>query len=330
MYTSSVLSGGNTAGNYFKNISNSTQSAQKPNISSNLSPTQIRRQLQMQFASMSFGLSSNEQQQVGSYYSQINNIYGVDDKSVREEQEKKFATLKKELDELYGLDGKPKELTQDEQKEVDEIQEQLDKLYNILPTKDPQGGDRQRAESLKWELKKLYYPEGKILTAAEKKKEGSIQTELKELFGIEGPKTLTKEEQAKADELNAQINKIKGTEKKELTEDESKRADAIIKEMEQIVGSLVTHGLSNVEKNLYYELDEEADQLKDKAKETTLTDDEQDKLAKLTKNINTLLDKASKIQEQQDSQAKQVHNQLGGFFSQLGSMGGGTLLSRSI
>ncbi len=170
MYTSSVLSGGNTAGSYFNNISNNTQSAQKPNISNNMSPTQIRRQLQMQFASMSFGLTSDEQQQVGSYYSQINNIYGVDNKSVRDEQEKKFNTLKKELDELYGLDGDPKKLTTEEQDKVDELQEKLDKLYNILPTKDPQGTDRQRAESLKWELKKLYYPEGKILTAGEKKK----------------------------------------------------------------------------------------------------------------------------------------------------------------
>lgn len=330
MYTSSVLSGGNTAGSYFNNISNNTQSAQKPNISNNMSPTQIRRQLQMQFASMSFGLTSDEQQQVGSYYSQINNIYGVDNKSVRDEQEKKFNTLKKELDELYGLDGDPKKLTTEEQEKVDELQEKLDKLYNILPTKDPQGTDRQRAESLKWELKKLYYPEGKILTAGEKKKEASIQTELKELFGIEGPKTLTEEEQAEADDLNNQIDKIRGTEKKELTAEETKRADAIIKEMEQIVGSLVTHGLSNVEKNLFYKMDEQAEELKEIAKERTLTDSEQDKLADLTKNINTLLDKAAKIQEQQDSQAKQVHNQIGGFFSQLGSMGGGTLLSRSI
>ncbi|WP_319759495.1 hypothetical protein [Maridesulfovibrio sp.] len=330
MFTSSILSGSSTAGSYFSNIANNTQSAQKPNISKGLSPTQIRRQLQMQFASMSFGLSSDEQQQVNGYYSQLNNIYGVNDSSVREDQEKRFEELKKELDKLYGLDGDPKKLTAEEQKKVDDLQTQLDELYEIVPTKDPQGPDRQRAESLKWELKKMYYPEGKILTAAEKKKEASIQGELKELFGITGPKTLTEEEQVKADDLNRQIDEICGTAKKELTEEETKRADSIISEMEQIVGKLVTHGLSNAEKNLYYNLDEKADALKDKSKETPLTDEEQNELAKITKNINMLLEKAARIQEQQDQQASQVHGQLNGFFSQLGMMGGGTLLSTTI
>ncbi|WP_421901669.1 hypothetical protein [Maridesulfovibrio sp.] len=330
MFTSSVLSGSSTAGSYFSNIANNSQSARTPNISSNLTPSQIRRQLQMQFATMSFGLDSSEQQQVNGYFSQLNNIYGVNDSSIREEQEKKFKELKKELDELYGLDKEPKKLTSEEQKKVDEIQTKLDELYEIVPTKDPQGADRQRAESLKWELKKMYYPEGKVLSAAEKKKEASIQKELKELFGITGPKNLTKEEQAKADELRAQIDEIKGTTKKELNEEESKRAETILAEMERIAGSLVTHGLSNAEKTLYYKLDDQSDALKAKAKETGLSDEEQDKLAKITNNINTLLDKAAAIQEQQDKQASQVHGQLNGFFSQLGMMGGGTLLSRSI
>lgn len=170
MFTSSVTGNQSTAGSYFSTIANNTQRAKSPNISANLSPTQIRRQLQMQFATMSFGLNSSEQQQVNGYFSQLNNIYGVNDSSVREDQEKKFKELKAELDKLYGLDGEPKELTAAEQKKVDEIQAQLDELYEIVPTKDPQGTDRQRAESLKWELKKLYYPEGKVLSAAEKKK----------------------------------------------------------------------------------------------------------------------------------------------------------------
>ncbi|WP_319779755.1 hypothetical protein [Maridesulfovibrio sp.] len=330
MFTSSILSGSSTAGSYFSNIANNTQSARTPNISSSLSPNQIRRQLQMQFATMSFGLSSDEQQQVNGYFSQINNIYGVNDSSIREEQEKKFKELKKELDGLYGLDAEPKKLTSEEQKKVDDLQEQLDNLYEIVPTKDPQGADRQRAETLKWELKKMYYPEGKVLTAAEKKKEASIQKELKTLFGINGPKILDKDEQAKADELNKQIDEIRGTTKKELTETEKKRAEEILAEMEQIAGSLVTHGLSKAEKNLYYKLDEQAEALKAKAKESSLSDAEQDKLAKITKNINTLLDKAASIQEQQDQQAGQVHGQLNGFFSQLGMMGGGTLLSTTI
>lgn len=330
MYTSSILSGGSTAGSYFTNIANSPSASQKPNISSNMTSSQIRRQLQMQFASMSFGLTSDEQQQVNSYYSQLNGIYGVEDSSVREEQEKKLASLKKELDELYGISGEPKELTQAEKEELDKIQKELDELYNILPTKEPQGAELRRAESLKWELKKLYYPEGKTLTAAEKKKESSIQDELKELFGIEGPKELTKEEQLKADELNKRMDEIMGTLKKDLTPEEEEKADAIITEMEKIVGNLVTHGLSNTEKNLFYTMDEEVQQLKDTAKERELTDTEQDKLAELNKNIDTLLEKAARIQEQQDMQAKQVHNQVGGFFSQLGMMGGGTLLSRSI
>lgn len=330
MFTSSILSGSSTAGSYFSNIANNTQSAKAPNISSNLTPTQIRRQLQMQFTSMSFGLNSSEQQQVNGYFSQLNNIYGVNDSSIREEQEKKFKELKTELDKLYGLDGEPKKLTDDEQKQVDELQTKLDELYEIVPTKDPEGADRQRAESLKWELKKLYYPEGKVLSAAERKKEASIQTELKEIFGITGPKELNKEEQIKADEWNAQINEIKGTAKKELNEEESKRAEEILAEMEKIAGSLVTHGLSNTEKNLYYKLDEQSDALKAKAKESTLSDNEQDKLAEITKNINTLLDKAAAIQKQQDQQAGQVHGQLNGFFSQLGSLGGGSLLSTTI
>ncbi|WP_415718118.1 hypothetical protein [Maridesulfovibrio sp.] len=330
MFTSSILSGQSTAGSYFSNIANNTQSARTPNINSSMSRTQIRRQLQMQFATMSFGLSSDEQQQVNGYYSQLNDIYGVNDSSVREEQEKKFKELKAELDKLYGLDGDPKKLTADEQKKVDELQSKLDELYEIVPTKDPQGADRQRAESLKWELKKMYYPEGKVLSAAEKKKEQSIQKELKELFGITGPKTLTKEEQAKADDLNKQIDEIQGTAPKELTAEEKKRADAILDEMEKIAGSLATHGLSKAEKNLYYQLDDQADALRAKAKQEPLSEAEQDDLAKITKNINILLDKAAAIQEQQDKQASQVHGQLNGFFSQLGMMGGGTLLSTTI
>ncbi len=330
MYTSSVLSGGNTAGSYFTNIANNSTASQKANITKDMTSSQIRRQLQMQFASMSFGLTSDEQQQVNSYYSQLNGIYGVNDTSVREEQEKRLAQLKTELDELYGINGDPKELTQAEKDEVEKLQTELDELYNILPTKEPQGAELRRAESLKWELKKLYYPEGKVLTAAEKKKEESIQSELKELFGIEGPKVLNQEEQAKADELNKKMDEIMGTLKKDLTPEEEKKADALITEMEKIVGSLVTHGLSNTEKNLFYKLDEESQSLKDLAKERELSSDEQDRLAELNEHINVLLEKAAKIQDQQDMQAKQVHSQVGGFFSQLGMMGGGTLLSRSI
>jgi len=330
MFTNSISGGAGTAGSYFSNIANNAKNAKTPNISSSLSPTQIRRQLQMQFATMSFGLSSDEQQQVNGYYSQLNNIYGVNDSSVREEQEKKFKELKAELDKLYGLDGEAKKLTAEEQKKVDKLQTKLDELYEIVPTKEPKGADHKRAESLKWELKKMYYPEGKILSAAEKKKEASIHKELKELFGITGPKTLNKEEQAKADELNKQIDEIKGTTPKKLNEEEKKRAEKLLNEMEKIAGSLVTHGLSNVEKKLYYKLDEQADELKAKAKKGSLTEREQDRLARITKNINTLLDKAAAIQKKQDKQAGQIHGQLNGFFSQLGMMGGGTLLSRSI
>ncbi|WP_320169544.1 hypothetical protein [Maridesulfovibrio sp.] len=330
MYTSALLSGTSTASSYFTNISNNSTSSKTPTISSSMSPTQIRRQLQMQFASMSFGLTSDEQQQVNSYYSQLNGIYGVDETSVRKEEEERLGQLKSELNKLYGISDEPKELTQEEQDKIDEIQNELDELYHILPTKEPEGAERRRAESLKWELKKLYYPEGKTLTAAEKKKEESIQAELKELFGIEGPKTLTAEEQAKADELNDKIDEIMGTKKKELTPAEEEKADAIITEMEEIVGSLVTHGLSNVEKKLFHTLDKQAEDLKLTAKERDLTDSEQNKLAELNKNINTLLEKAAAIQDQQDAQAKQVHSQVSGFFSQLGTLGGGTLLSRTI
>jgi hypothetical protein len=284
----------------------------------------------MQFASQGFGLTSDEQQQVGSYFSQINDIYGTTENKVRDEQEKRFQELKTELDDLYGLSDEPKQLTDEEQIEADEIQTKLDELYNILPTKDPEGADRNRAEALKWELRKLYYPEGKVLTAAEKKVESSIQTELKELFGIEGPKTLTSEEQVVADELRSELDKIMGTTKKELTDEEKVRADEIISEMEDIAGKLVTQGLSTVEKNLYKQFDDRLDKLTALSKERTLTADEQAELDETNKHINTLLDKAEKIQAQQDAQAKQVHSQMNGFFSQMGYKGGGSLLSTQV
>lgn len=330
MYTSSI-SGGTSAGNYFTNISNSSTAAdQKPTVTKNMTASQIRLQLQMQFSTISFGLTSDEQQQVGSYYSQLDSIYGVNDSSVREEEEKRLGELKSQLNDLYGISDEPKELTLEEKDEINSIQDELDELYGITPTKEPKGADLQRAESLKWELKKLYYPEGRVLTAAEKKKEASIQSELKDLFGINDPKQLNEEEQAKADALNDRIDEIMGTGKKELTEAEQKKADSILSEMEKIVGSLVTHGLSNTEKNLYYKMDNEAQALEQTAKERTLSDSEQDKLAELNDNINTLLQKAAQIQQQQDQQAQQVHGQIGGFFSQLGMMGGGTLLSTSV
>ncbi len=326
--SASMLTGG-TAGSYFSNIANESATASTPKISKDMTPSQIRRQLQMQFASQSFGLTSDEQQQVGSYFSQINNIYGVDDSKLRKQEEAQFKELKAQLDDLYGLSGEPKKLTAEEQAKVDEIQEKLDKLYDILPTKEPEGSDRKRAESLKWELKKLYYPEGKVLTAAEKKVESSIQAELKQLFGINGPKTLTEEEQATADELRKQMNEIQGTTPKELTADEKEKANEIIKQMEELAGKIVTHGLSNIEKNLYHKLDDRLDKLTKLSKERSLTDKEQDELQKTSESLNTLLDKAAKIQDQQDAQAKQVYSQMNGFFSQMGMgySGGGTLLS---
>lgn len=328
--SASMLTGG-TAGSYFSNISNnSSATASSPRITKDMTPSQIRRQLQMQFSSQSFGLTSDEQQQVGSYFSQINNIYGVDDSKLRKEEEAKFKELKTELDDLYGLSGEPKKLTVEEQAKVDEIQKKLDNLYDILPTKEPEGSDRKRAESLKWELRKLYYPDGKVLTAAEKKVESSIQSELKELFGINGPKTLTKEEQATADGLRKQMDEIQGTTKKELTAEEKEKADGIIKQMEELAGKIVTHGLSNTEKTLYHRFDERLDQLTKLSKERTLTEKEQEELKKTTENINTLLDKAAKIQDQQDAQSKQVYSQMNGFFSQMGYGGGGTLLSTSV
>ncbi|MBI9110385.1 hypothetical protein [Maridesulfovibrio ferrireducens] len=328
--TNSLISGSGTAGSYFSNISNESSKNELPHISKDLSRGQIRRQLQMQFASQSFGLTSDEQQQVGSYFSQINNIYGVNDSAMRAGQEKKFGELKSQLDDLYGLSGEPKKLTDEEKTKLDDIQTKLDELYDILPTKDPQGADRNRAESLKWELRKLYYPEGKVLTSAEKKMETSIQAELKELFGIEGPKTLTSEEQVTADDLRKQMDEIRGTTKKELTDEEKIKADVIIKEMEEIAGKLVTHGLSNIEKTLYFRFDERADELNKLSKERPLTEKEQEELKKTNTNINTLLDKAAKIQEQQDAQAKQVHSQMNGFFSQMGYKGGGSLLSTRV
>ncbi|WP_291327769.1 hypothetical protein [Desulfovibrio sp. UCD-KL4C] len=328
--SASMLASG-TAGSYFSNIANesSNTATSTPQITKDMTPSQIRRQLQMQFASQSFGLNSGEQQQIGSYFSQINNIYGVDDSKLRKQEEAEFKELKSQLDDIYGLSGEPKKLTAEEQNKVDEIQEELDKLYDILPTKEPEGSDIKRAESLKWELKKLYYPEGKVLTAAEKKVESSIQSELKELFGINGPKTLTDEEQVTADELRKQIDEIQGTTPKELTAEEKEKADDILKKMEELAGKIVTHGLSNIEKNLYNNLDDRLDKLTKLSKERALTDKEQDELQKTTENINTLLDKAAKIQDQQDAQANQVYSQMNGFFSQMGmgSSGGGTLLS---
>ncbi|SME92005.1 hypothetical protein [Desulfovibrio gilichinskyi] len=329
--SASMLTSG-TAGSYFSNIANESAKTSTPQITKEMTPSQIRRQLQMQFASQSFGLTSDEQQQVGSYFSQINNIYGVDDSKLRKEEEAQFKALKTQLDDLYGLSGEPKKLTVEEQAKVDEIQSKLDKLYDILPTKEPTGSDLKRAESLKWELRKLYYPDGKVLTAAEKKVESSIQSELKELFGIHGPKTLTEEEQTTADELRKQMDEINGTTKKELTADEKEKADDIIKKMEELAGKIVTHGLSNIEKTLYNRFDERLDELTKLSKERSLTEKEQAELKKTNENINTLLDKAAKIQDQQDAQANQVYSQMNGFFSQMGMgySGGGTLLSTRV
>ena len=327
---SPLLNGYGTAGSYFDNISNGSAPTKEPTINKNMSPNQIRRQLQMQFASQTFGLTSNEQGQVNSYFSKLDNIYGVKNNSTREEQEKKLAGLNEQLNKLYGLSGEDKKLTDEEKKEIGNIQTQLDELYGLLPTKKPQGAELKRAESLELELRKLHYPENKVLTAAEKRKESSIHKELKELFGIEGPKELTEEEQATADELMKKMHKINGTEKKELNEEEQTKADQLIKEMESVVGNMVTHGLSKAEKNIYTNLNDKSDQLKALSKTRELTDSEQNELSKVRNNIARLLAKASSIQEQQDKQASQVHSQMSGFFSQLASYGGGSIFSAEI
>ncbi len=324
------ISGTGTAASYFDNKAKGSSESEKTNISKDLTAGQIRRQLQMQFASQSFGLTSDEQQQVGSYFSQLNNIYGTTDNSMRDDQEKRFKELKSELDDLYGLSGEPKKLTAEEIEKADEIQTKLDELYNILPTKEPEGADRNRAESLKWELRKLYYPEGKTLSVAEKKVESSIQVELKELFGIEGPKELSTEEQTIADGLRVQLDEIMGTTKKELNDVEKARADEIISEMEGLAGKIITHGLSTAEKNLYTQFDKRLNELTELSKERELTEKEQADLSETNKHIDTLLNKAAKIQQQQDTQAKQVHSQMGGFFSQMGYQGGGSLLSTQV
>ncbi|WP_031483484.1 hypothetical protein [Maridesulfovibrio frigidus] len=328
--TNSAISGAGSASSYFTSMSKSSSESENTNISSDLTESQIRRQLQMQFASQSFGLTSDEQQQVGSYFSQLNNIYGTADSSMREDEEKKFQELKYELDDLYGLSDEPKQLTDEEKEKADEIQTKLDELYNILPTKDPEGADLNRAESLKWELRKLYYPEGKTLSVAEKKVESSIQVELKELFGIEGPKNLSSEEQTIADGLRSELDELMGTSKKELTDEEKVKADEIISEMEELAGNIITHGLSTAEKNLYKEFDNRFNELTDLSKERELTEKEQELLAESNQHINTLLSKAAQIQDQQDTEAKQVHTQMGGFFSQMGYEGGGSLISTQV
>ncbi|OEU69009.1 MAG: hypothetical protein BA863_09470 [Desulfovibrio sp. S3730MH75] len=328
--TNSALSGTGTAASYFTTKANDSSESENTNISKDLTAGQIRRQLQMQFASQSFGLTSDEQQQVGSYFSQLNNIYGATDNSMRDDQEKRFKELKSELDGIYGLSDEPKQLTTEEKEKAEELQTKLDELYNILPTKDPEGTDRNRAESLKWELRKLYYPEGKTLTAAEQKVESSIQVELKELFGIEGPKELTSDEQTIADGLRMQLDEIMGTTKKELNDVEKARADEIISEMEGLAGKIITHGLSTAEKNLYTQFDNRFNELTELSKERELTENEQADLAETNKHIDTLLNKAAKIQQQQDTQAKQVHTQMGGFFSQMGYQGGGSLISTQV
>ncbi len=292
--------------------------------------SEIRKQIQMQFGVGNMLLNSDEQNQVNSYFNQIDNIFGVNNEPMREEQVKRYRELEAELNEIRGIPNEPKELTLAEKEKVADLQDQLDELYGLKPTKEPEGADLRKAESLKWELKKLHYPEGRVLNAAEQRKEKSIRNELKDLFGIEGPKTLTEEEQEQADSLNKQIEELYGYEHKELTENEKARANQILDEMEQIVGNLATEGLSRQEKNLFWQFHNRSNELMETANERELNEKEKEELSEINGYIDQLLDKAEKIQSQQDSQAGTVYSQMGGFLAQRGINYGGTLFSANI
>lgn len=302
-----------------------------PNSSTPIQASQIKKQIQLQFNISDLLLNSDEQNQVNSYFSQIDSIFGVNDnEKLKQEQVARYHELEDQLNDLSGIPDKIKELTPEEQSQVDELQDQLDELYQLKATKEPEGADLQRAESLKWELKKLHYPEDHVLNAAEKRKEASIESEIKDIFGIEGPKTLTEEEQEKADDLNAQIDKIYGYEHKELTDEEKQKANDILNEMEQIVGNLATEGLSSTEKSLFWEFNDRINQLTSISSTRDLTDKEMQEYQKYNEHIDSLLAKAQQIQESQDQQASNVYSQMNGFFAQRGMAYGGTLLSMDI
>lgn len=293
--------------------------------------SKIRKQIQIQFGVGNMLLNSDEQNQVNSYFGQIDNIYGVDNsKQLKEEQIAKYKKLKSELNKLSGIPDKVKTLTEEEKKQADELQDQLDELYKLKPTKEPEGNDLQRAQSLKLELRKLHYPEGRVLNAAETRKEKSLEAEIKKLFGIEGPKELTEEEQAKADDLNKKIDKLYGYEHKELTDTEKARANSIMKEMEQIVGNLATEGLSNDEKKLFWKFNNRSNELENIAKVRDLSEKETQEFVNINGYIDKLLDKAKTIQDQQDKQAGTVYSQMNGFFAQRGMNYGGTMFSANI
>ncbi|WP_051295011.1 hypothetical protein [Maridesulfovibrio bastinii] len=325
-------------GIYGPNSNGTTQNSSKSKMeraassfNTSIQASKIKKQIQMQFNVGSMLLNSDEQNQVNSYFGQIDQIYGVDkNENLKEEQIARYHELEAELNKMSGIPDEMKKLTQEEQSQVDDLQDQLDELYKLKPTKEPEGSDLQRAESLKWELKKLHYPEGRVLNAAEKRKEKSIEDEIKDIFGIEGPKELTAEEQEKADDLNKQIDKIYGYEHKELTEEDKKRANEILDEMEQIVGNLATEGLSSTEKNLFWKLNSRINELTETSKTRDLSDDELQELQETNGYIDTLLNKAKDIQDQQDQQASSVYSQMNGFFAQRGMDYGGTLFSMDI
>eukprot|EP01022_Parablepharisma_sp_SALTPOND_P009149 TRINITY_DN138153_c0_g1_i1.p2 TRINITY_DN138153_c0_g1~~TRINITY_DN138153_c0_g1_i1.p2 ORF type:complete len:159 (-),score=4.61 TRINITY_DN138153_c0_g1_i1:512-955(-) len=68
----------------------------------------------------------------------------------------------------------------------------------------------------------------------------------------------------------------------------------------------------------------------DTADERELNEKEKEELSEISGYIDQLLNKAEKIQSQQDSQAGTVYSQMGGFLAQRGINYGGTLFSANI
>ncbi len=161
--------------------------------------------------------SEETERKLETLYNKIDEIFA--DGKVTKEEGTKLIALEKRIDEILGSNKSPNELSQADQKKLDELFAKLDSLYGV---KEPSKDDLVRAENIFAELEAIH---NSAALGAGVVAGASLDA-------------LSKQDQAKAESLLKELDAIFGSARdaNELSKEDQKKVDAIIKRIDELLG----------------------------------------------------------------------------------------------
>jgi len=278
------------------------------------------------FGTTKQSLTETEQKQVDELNNKIEAILSAENDGelteLTEEQYTELAGLQGQIDQIYGVVSYDN-LSEDQQKKVDKIYAQLDKLMA------EQNGfvevDNEETQALHARLDEIIGTPKKELTEEEQKQVDELNEKAESILSpddTEEMPVLTDNQQQELNDLYKQIDKIYGiTAYEDLTEEQQKEVDGIYAQLDKLsVGDLIIEDLGGIA-SILPAFDEKAQALFDeldgifgKPKET-LSEAEETQIETLNSKIDALFTEsangeATELTKSQEKELTDLYKQI--------------------